>query len=143
MRSAKGFDPIEFLHFAEELAKELGGSNSMYRDAKIRTIFSRCYYAVYLICASKLFHLRPEHPDFRHDKIYGKVKNKGETGRQIAKELEHLWIYRKVADYYLSTPCTVRGRAIEKTVICSLNEVSDAINRAKRALEKLNILLSL
>jgi len=127
------FDPIEFLHFAGELVKE----KFSYHDAKIRTILNRCYYAVYLTCAFELLGLEPENPNFKHDEVYRKVKGKGELGRQIAKELDYLWIYRKAADYYPVVPYKIRGRGREKLVLCSDQEAEDAINRAKRALEKL------
>lgn len=137
MSQRKKFDPTEFLYFAEELIKFEGVFD--YVDAKIRTVLSRCYYAVFLNCALRVLGLKPTQK-LDHEKVFRKIKNKGELGRIVAKELDYLWIYRKAADYYPDTPYTIMGREREKTVLCSEREAEDAINKVKRALEKIGIL---
>jgi len=134
MSQSKEFDPTEFLYFAEELIKLEEAFN--YVDAKIRTILGRCYYAVFLNCALKVLGLKSTQK-FDHEEVYREIKNKGKLGREVAKELDYLWIYRKAADYYPVTPHSIRGREREKNVVCSEREAEDAINRAKRALEKI------
>ncbi len=140
MTEQREFDPTDFLHFAEELFEFEGAFN--YIDAKIRTILGRCYYAVYLNCAFKVLGLKQEQR-FNHELVYRSIKSKGELGRKIAKELDYLWIYRTAADYYPTTPVKLRGREqLQKTVVCSEKEAKDAINRAKRALEKIKDLIN-
>jgi hypothetical protein len=116
------FDPENFLEFA----KVLLNLSLPYNDAKIRTIMSRCYYAVHLLARKKL-----NLPDeTRHKNVYREIKARS---RIIGKELDYLWIYRIGADYRLITPCNIGGWAFKKKVAINLDEAQECIVRAERA----------
>jgi uncharacterized protein (UPF0332 family) len=121
------FNPIHFL----ELSKALLDNVALpYENAKIRTIMSRCYYAIHLLARKKL----RLSEGASHQKVYERIKN---LNRVIGKELDYLWIYRIGADYRLVTPCEVGGFAFKKIVECNLDEANECIKRAERAVQEM------
>jgi len=94
------FDPSDYINVVVDLFNHLDEKE----EAKIRTIFNRCYYASFQYFALK-FGVNITSP-YAHGRVYNKVKRRS---RRFARHLDYIYAYRIAADYHLEKPAKVRG----------------------------------
>jgi hypothetical protein len=107
------FDPIGFLHLADELAIESARSNAVTRAARIRTAYGRLYYGLFLAIREAIVGRhgvparRIEHgaliSHLQHSMLDGAV-------RKLGRELQKLYGLRRHADYELAPAPHVRAQ---------------------------------
>ena len=100
------FDPTEFLAVARALVGNSGSSgvSPVARAGRVRTVYGRVYYALYLLVRSELERRHRINPrKLQHGAVYSKLQSSRADAevRHLGRELQRLYTLRQKADYEL------------------------------------------
>ena len=107
------FDPVSYLHLADELASESARSNAGTRAARIRTAYGRLYYGLFLSIREAIVARHGVPPRrVEHGALISHLQHSTLDGavRKLGREMQKLYSLRRQADYELAPAPQVRAQ---------------------------------